>query len=349
MKKLILAMCTASLLFSCTDDDSLSTNSAPVTDNNGIEVVEVSNGKVVQGTRTLGDGELALKFDSEASFQKFKNELLNESSFARTETISKYGIKNLYDLADDADAELEKIGNEATSLSDFKAKYSEYKKKYEGLLRTDASDNSDVSLYVPNADSPESYIANKDGYFVVCNEVRKISVNSAIYPTLSSVPTQKALSQEGTVAGTNKVELRPSNNRKIYFEAYAQGYYLRVKMHAKKHMWYGWKNDPHRQYFFDSYLDNNFVYLGQGKYGQEIIVDRLPRYIFNNEKAVKKGFDIILGKRLTAAKFTGEFHVWSDLTSEHDKDGNDITEKVGNYVIPKCLESKAQIVKIDIL
>lgn len=176
MKKLILAMCTASLLFSCTDDDSLSTNSAPVADNNGIEVVEVSNGNVVQGTRTSGDGELALKFDSEASFQKFKNELLNESSFARTETISKYGIKNLYDLADDADAELEKIGNEATSLSDFNAKYSEYKKKYEGLLITDASDNSDVSLYVPNADSPESYIANKDGYFVVGNEVRKISV-----------------------------------------------------------------------------------------------------------------------------------------------------------------------------
>ena len=52
MKKLILAMCTASLLFSCTDDDSLSTNSAPVADNNGIEVVEVSNGNVVQGTRT---------------------------------------------------------------------------------------------------------------------------------------------------------------------------------------------------------------------------------------------------------------------------------------------------------
>lgn len=187
MKKLILAMCTASLLFSCTDDDSLSTNSAPVADNNGIEVVEVSNGNVVQGTRTLGDGELALKFDSEASFQKFKNELLNESSFARTETISKYGIKNLYDLADDADAELEKIGNEATSLSDFNAKYSEYKKKYEELLITDASDNSDVSLYVPNADSPESYIANKDGYFVVGNEVRKISVNSENYPHYPSL------------------------------------------------------------------------------------------------------------------------------------------------------------------
>lgn len=57
MKKLILAMCTASLLFSCTDDDSLSTNSTPVAANNGIEVVKVSNGNVVQGTRTSGDGE----------------------------------------------------------------------------------------------------------------------------------------------------------------------------------------------------------------------------------------------------------------------------------------------------
>ncbi len=349
MKKLILAMCTASLLFSCADDDSLSTTRVPLADKSGIEIVAVSNGSIVQGTRTLENGELALKFDSEASFQKFKNELLNESSFARAEAISKYGIKNLYDLADDADEELEKIGNEATSLSDFNAKYSVYQKKYEGLLVTDASDNSDVSLYVPNPESPESYIANKDGYYVVGNEVRKISVNANNYPTLPSTPSQKAPSQEGTVAGTNKVELRPLSNKKIFFEAYAQGYYLRVKMSAKKHMWYGWKNDPNRQYFFDSYLDNNFVYLGQGKYGQEAIVNRLPRYIFNNKKAVKNGFDIILGKRQTAAKFTGEFHVWSDLTSEHDKDGNDITEKVGNFVMPKCLESKAQIVKIDIL
>ncbi len=346
MKKFILAICTASLLFSCTDDDGLSTNSASP-DKDGIEVVEVSNGNVVQGTRTLGNGELALKFDSEASFQKFKNELLNESSFARTETISKYGIKNLYDLADDADEELEAIGNKATSLSDFNTRYSEYKKKYEGLLVTDASDNSDVSLYVPNSDTPESYIANKDGYYVVGNEVRKISVTSNNNPTHPSTPSQKAPSQEGTVAGINKVELRPRGNKMILFEAYAQGNYLRVKMSAKKHMWYGWKNDPNRQYFFDSYLDN-FVYLGRGKYGQEAIVDRLPRYIFNNKKTVKNGFDIILGKRQTAAKLTGEFHVWSDLTSEHDKDGNDITEKVGSFVMPKCLESKAQIVKIDI-
>ena len=346
MKKLILAICTASLLFSCTDDDGLSTNSASP-DKNGIEVVEVSNGNVVQGTRTLGNGELALKFGSEASFQKFKNELLNESSFARTETISKYGIRNLYDLADDADVELEAIGNKATSLSDFNTRYSEYKKKYEGLLVTDASDNSDVSLYVPNSDMPESYIANKDGYYVVGNEVRKICVISNNNPTYPSTPNQKAPSQEGTMAGINKVELRPRGNKMILFEAYAQGNYLRVKMSAKKHMWYGWKNDPNRQYFFDSYLDN-FVYLGRGKYGQEAIVNRLPRYIFNNKKTVKNGFDIILGKRQTAAKLAGEFHVWSDLTSEHDKDGNDITEKVGSFVMPKCLESKAQIVKIDI-
>lgn len=347
MKKLILAICTASLLFSCTDDDSLDTTLEPVAGKKGIEVVVVSNGSVVQGTRTFGNGELALKFDSEASLEKFKNELLSESSFERAKTIYKYGIKNLYDLADDADEELEAIGNKATSLSDFNTLYSEYKKKYEGLLVTNATDNSDVSLYVPNSDTPESYIANKEGYYVVGNEVRKISVTSNNYPTLPSTPSQKAPSQEGTVAGVNKVELRPRGNKMILFEAYAQGNYLRVKMSAKKHMWYGWKNDPHRQYFFDSYLDN-FVYLGRGKYGQEAIVERLPRYIFNNKEAVKNGFDIILGKRQTAAKLTGEFHVWSDLTSEHDKDGNDITEKVGSFVMPKCLESKAQIVKINI-
>ena len=129
-----------------------------------------------------------------------------------------------------------------------------------------------------------------------------------------------------------------------------KGYYLRVKMSAKKHMGWVRKNGtPHRQYFFEIPILTTICYLGQGKYGQEAIVNRLPRYIFNNEKAVKNGFDIILGKRHTEAKFTGEFHVWSDLTSEHDKDGNDITEKVGNFVMPKCLESKAQIVKIDIL
>ena len=40
--------------------------------------------------------------------------------------------------------------------------------------------------------------------------------------------------------------------------------------------------------------------------------------------------------------------MWCDYTSEHDKNGNDITEKVGDFVMPKCLESKAQIVKVEI-
>lgn len=348
MKKVLLTFSVAVAFMSCADDGFVDKAPTPSSKIDGIEVVTISDGYVLQGTRTTSQkGEFALKFDSEEAFNTFKGKLSNASSFERESLVHNYGIQNLFDLANEADEELENLGNKATSLSDFKAKYSDYKKKYEGLLISDSQDTTDVSLSVPNENNPESYIANKEGYYVVGNSVRKVSCQTDNYPTRPSTPGQNTPSQEGTIAGTNKVVFRPLSNKKIYFEAYAQGYYIRVKMSAKKHMWYGWKNDPHRQYFFDSYLAN-FVYLGKGQYGQETIVNRLPRYIFNNQKNIKNGFDIILGRRPNAGNVTGEFHVWCDLTSEHDKDGKDITEKVGNFVMPKCLESKAQIVKINI-
>ena len=344
-RKIILSLCASFILYSCTDDDVLDRSLQDSSDNLGIEVVEVSGGNVVCGTRAQQKGQLALKFDSETSFAKFKSALLYESSLERTLSVSKYGVENLYDLADEADDELELIGDNVSTIAEFKARYADYKQKYAGLLVVDSSDSTDLSLYVPKDNAIESYIANKEGYYVVGNEVRKINVSSDDTQSKHIAKVKLAASQEGTIAGTNKIIFRPASGKKIYFEAYAQDAYIRVKMSAKKHMWYGWKNDPHRQYFFDSYL-NNFVYLAQGKYGQDVVVDRLPRYIFNS--SVKNGFDIILGKRQTSNKVTGEFHVWCDYTSEHDKNGNDITEKVGDFVMPKCLESKAQIVKVEI-
>ena len=111
-------------------------------------------------------------------------------------------------------------------------------------------------------------------------------------------------------------------------------------MFCKKKMWYGWKNDPHRSYYFDTYFGMNFSYLMLGKYGQEIVTSRLPRFVFNRN--VKRGFSIILGKVTSGYTLSGEIHTWTDMTSERDAKGKEIIISDKGYSYPKCIEVNSQ-------
>lgn len=52
--------------------------------------------------------------------------------------MASYGVKNLHDLASEADSELEKMGNSVSSMSEFKKLYGQYIEKYKGVLVTDS-------------------------------------------------------------------------------------------------------------------------------------------------------------------------------------------------------------------
>lgn len=341
MKKFIGILCSLALFVSCADEQNDFMSGKTTLGREAVCVVTVSKGEIVPMS-SASDGELALGFADEASFDAFKEKLAPLSSDERAALVSRYGILNLHDLAAKADEELEAIGDKASSLGEFKSMYKDYQKKYDGLLALDATDASDVSLYVPKGESVESYIANEKGCYVVGGKVRHYDASKISISSVSAPVTR------GTVAGTNEISFHPNDmsNKKIFFSTYLEMNYVRVGMHAKKKMWYGWKNDPARNYFFDSYL-NGAYYVSLNSNGQEVVSPRLPRYIFTNN--VKDGFNIRLAKRSNNTQMiTGEFHVWCDYTAEHDENYNYIYDNMGGFNIPRCLESKAQIVKVDL-
>ncbi len=44
----------------------------------------------------------------------------------------------------------------------------------------------------------------------------------------------------------------------------------------------------------------------------------------------------------------GHIYAWTDMTSEHGEDGKQIIEKLGQYMIPKCLDEKAQVIRVEL-
>ncbi len=340
MKYLMSLMCVMAFLVSCNEEqDSFDVQNAP-SSKDGISIVSVVGDKLVSPARAT-EKDLALCFKDEACFNEFKEKLESLSSSEQSVMVARYGVKNLHDLALEADDELEKIGDSASTIFEFNALYEKYKEKYNGLLTTDSNDKSDVSLYVPKGESPESYIANENGCYVIGGKVVRYDASK-----ISSVGLAKNAQTRAIVAGTNDICFRPLSNKKIYFRTYLEREYVRVEMHAKKHMWYGWKNDPARNYFFDSFIQN-IKYVSLNSTGQEVVSPRLPRYVFVNK--VQDGFNIILAKRVNSIqKVAGYFLVWCDYTAEHDASGKYLMEKSEGLTVPKCLESKAQKVNVDL-
>lgn len=345
MKKILIFAVSAIMLTACSSDE-IELNSSSLPTDNEVSVVFIRDGKMSATRSSQTDGQIALSFASESSFQKFKEHLSNVSDDEKLSITQKYGVANLHNIAIVADNELEEIANNATSETDFRTKYAEYKKKYEGILISNDLDSLDLTLYVPDEDNVETFIANANGVYVVNNEIRQANINKELSELVKEASTITSSVPSKTVTDINTTMFRPQSNKKIYFSAYAVGERLWVKMYAKKHMWYGWKNDPNRAYYYDSYLGNNFVYLMQGKNGQEIVASRLPRYIYNQN--VKNGFNHILGKITDGNYVTGNFHLWCDITAEHDANGNVKTETKNGYKMPVCKEEKAHIVNIKI-
>lgn len=345
MKKLFFLMCVT-MFGACNNEEEVQISKVEQPSSIKAVLIPVQQtGNLV--TRGVGDGEYALSFDSEGRFQEFKEKLSSISDNEKLELVNQFGVRNLHNLAAEADDELESIGTKANSEGEFRQSYEEYKKKYEGILIPNNIDANDLSLYVPDEDNVETFIGNQNGMYVIDGEIKRINIRKDLAESVAKA-TQSLLSDRANAKSidVNTSTYRPMKNKEIYFNAYMRGGRLWVKMSAKKKMWYGWKNDPHRSYYFDSFLSPNFSYLAQGQYGQEVIAPRLPRYIFNNN--VKNGFNIILGKITGGNALTGKFHTWTDLTSEHDANGKDQTEVINGHVVPKCLIGKAHIININL-
>lgn len=329
----------------CSNDEFIDSVSEEF-DENGIAVVTLSDGKINASQTRAGIGEeKVLKFRDYTALNKFEDRLSNLGDDERLKLVNNYGIKSLHNVAIDADSELEIIGENAYNEADFASKYEQYKAKYNGVLISNTIDSTDLSLYVPDGDNVKSFIGNAKGKYLVGNQIMNINLKNNVPESVARLASINA--NHTLAAGTypvNSSVYSPKSGKKVYLDTYMTGDRVWVKMHCRKKMWYGWKNDPHRFYYFDTRL-KNISYLIKGAYGQDVVVDCPPRYIFENN--VKDGFSIIIGK-INGDMVVGHIYAWTDMTSEHGEDGKQIIEKLGQYMIPKCLDEKAQIIRVEL-
>lgn len=350
-KNFYLVVGMALLAMSCSNDDQIETvENLSGANWESPKVVLVENGCVLPATRSVEDSsKLALYFNDEQSFLNFKKSLDNVSDYEKQEIVSSLGFKSLHDIADEADDELEELGKKAATETIFRNMYAEYVAKYSNLLIRNNVDTTDLSLYVPDGENLDSYLVNESKQIVIGNKVIPIKLQNnlskgVVDASKMMIDYDKGVSTYAATEDVNRFVYSPKKHKRVYFNAYMKSVYMWVQMYAKKKMWYGWKNDPNREYFFDSFLSGTFQYQFQQPNGA-IISMRLPRYIFNNN--VKNGFNIILGKT-NGGVITGEIRTWTDMTSEHDSNGKQLNETIEGHVVPKCLLSKAKICKINL-
>ena len=347
MKKLLFIAMLTLTFFSCEDTDLLmeSCTNADNPDKENVSTVIIENGKICETkSRSQGNGHRAICFKDNKSFIDFISKMEVLSDEERINVLSNYEVSSLHTIALLADSELENIGNHAASETEFRTLYGLFIDKYKDQLITNNMDSTDLELYVPEGDNIMTFIANESKEYVVGDKVITLSLNNELPQYTQRMYAAEYSSSSNTSPDYNTDVYSPIDGKKIYFDAYMIGERMWVKMHARKKMWYGWKNDPNRTYFFDSYLSMNFQYLSQGANGQEIVVSPLPRYVFNQN--VENGFNIILGRINGGVNITGQIKTWCNYTSEHDSDGNQLTEIKDGVVVPKCLDSKARIVNI---
>ena len=218
------------IVAACEKDDSITTQELSSETVPIVSVVYIQNGHICK-TRANSNGTPTLCFKDSNSLTLFKEQLSEMTDEEKQTTINQYGIRTLYNIADDADDELEFIANTATSEEDFRNKYCEYKSKYEDILIGNDIDTTDLSLYVPDEDNVMSYIGNTDKEYVIGDEIYKANLNDS----LSS--SQKYLSQmnnNGTDVSVNAFIDTPKKGKRVYFNSYLRGNRLWVNCFVKR-------------------------------------------------------------------------------------------------------------------
>ena len=140
--------------------------------------VFVKDGKVMGGTRADGeeDMEPAMWFASVDSFNRYREDLSGMPDSIKADYAHELGVTAMSDLETKADAELDSIGEVATTETEFRTLYAKYVKKYSSTLINNYIDNTDLSLYAPVGDEEDiKYIANSNGQYVIGDKVCTVS------------------------------------------------------------------------------------------------------------------------------------------------------------------------------
>jgi hypothetical protein len=363
MKKFFYMMFLTLAFVACQNEEILDRESVNEENETSIQLVLIEEGSVIpfsQARSEVGKQSYALKFADEDVYASTMAYLEGLSSNERIAFVKGFGLESLQELSVIADAELEIIGTNASNEADFREKYKAYKDKYAGILVANSYDTDDLSLYVPDGDNLNTYLINNTKNIVVGNEIRYIELVNDMGESDKNSFTYCEQNMESRVAAwyTNEFNVKyADNNKKLIFsvtipEPAKQE--MKVHIGAQKKMWYGWKRDTAREFYFESYLDN-FIYLAYNGTTPPVSVPRSQRYCY---KDCDGQVNLILGKKgtLTSSPISGKMYIWTDLIAEKDANGNLLSEYVSvwngsqmvSVPVVKCLESKAFGVNVNL-
>lgn len=349
MKKILfLLSALAAMAFSaCSEADYGVTEPTPKTlyNHDGVTVVRIVNGKIAPASRITAEFDsLAIAFENEMAYNQFIYDLGAMTDAEKMEVVTQYGVKTLHQLADEADNELDTICQEASSEAEFSAKYTEYVEKYKEHLIQNYIDETDLNLYVPKADNVETFIANLQGVYVVGDKVRELKNQRVLadddiaFSQLAKAPISYG-GNEGDEKKPHKngYSIIPKKHKKVTFKVEKnRNGFIKVTMEVKKKMWYGWKNDTHRDLIFEPYFTGAPLYWMQHP--------KYTRYWTHGKKKIEAVMAEIVG----SGKVGGTIYTWTDFSAEHDANNNIIIEPCGNTRAPRCLVSKSETVTVDL-
>lgn len=366
MKNFIYVFIASLAMISCQNEDLVTENVS--VENAKVQLVQVTdNGQMLPVgnlARTVNsDASYVLQFDSKSTYDVIIKQLGKMSSKEKLAFAESYGLHSLQQLAIVADEELEQIGAEASSEADFREKYEAYKAKYTNILISNPYDSSDLSLYVPDGDKLSTYLINSNCMVAIGDKLEKIRLQDDMSASdksafVSDIPTPVALALADDIKWyTNKFnEKYYDGKKKLNFELSVQNpsdYTMNVHMGAQKSMWYGWKRDSAREFYYESYLEN-FVYLMYAN-NHIAVAPRAERYC---HKDCGGKFDVVLGKRgtFTNQPIAGKMFVWTDCIAEVGANNQPAYENkqvlIGGRLqtasVRKCVGSKAFHVKVSL-
>lgn len=344
MKKiLLLSLAVCMMACSNQDDFESEAQASNSMQESEVSVVSVVDGQVLKaGTRGDGDMEnLALAFSTQWAYENFKEKLNGMTKAQKIDYVKSLGVESLKDLEVIADEELEEIDSAATSDEEFWRMYEQYKEKYAGILYPDSDDEDNLTLYAPEGDETEAFIANKDRVYVIGNKV----VKAKLQPASKSISLK---STTGSQINEGSWKLPDIPEKTFCFKlSITEWNQINIRYYTRKVMWHGGsKDDPNRDYYV-KYNLSNVYYLFTGPYGQTIRTT-VPASVYYFEQP-RHGVDEVMGEPFSISKHvTGYVRLWTDITVEKDANGNVVTEVVNGTTIPKCLDSKAHYINIDL-
>lgn len=244
--KSLLSVLFLSILVCTSCTDELDSNSSKDVFEKDVEIVAL-------GTKSDGEGGHIIKFKNQAVFDKVTSQLGTATTTERIAFADSLNIKTLSKLLKEADSELEKMADNASTTEEFTELYRLYKEKYSMFLFNDL-DSTDLSPYSPLENSLAGNYVGIGGQVMIGNKM----INNKMFTTYSESLKSKSVMSTREALPVNNAQGKTSK-RKVGCHLSMNSFKVVVNFTCQKKTMFGWVR--YSTYYNAKFLIHNFVWI----------------------------------------------------------------------------------------